>query len=96
MDTANTVKALTYHELAQRTLGECKCCRQRDNHHRSENLERVRRMCGKFVSSLMAVMNCICLMGASVAGVVFNKNVASEAVKLSYEGSSKEAPQMLT
>lgn len=96
MDTANTVKALTYHELAQRTLGECKCCKQKSNQSRSIALEKVRKMCGKFVSSLMAVMNCICLMGAGVAGVVFNKNVAAESVKVSYEGGGKEPPELLT
>ena len=92
MDTANTVKALTYHELAQRTLGECKCCKPKDNLQRNESLERLRRMCGKFVSSSMAVMNCICLMGAGVAGVVFNKNVAAESIVQSYPGGEDQAP----
>lgn len=65
METSYQVNATSYHELAQLTIGKLS----------------KERICGKCVATISAVLNCICLLGASVAGVVFNKNVASSAMK---------------
>ncbi len=40
------------------------------------------RHCGKCAKIASAALNCICLIGAAVAGIVFNKNLASSAVRI--------------
>ena len=37
--------------------------------------------CGRCVSAFSAALNCVCLMGAAVAAIVFTKNVAAEAAR---------------